>query len=346
MAGRKASRKSRFGQCRKRRAGKTPFIDSSAAKAAEDGRDGEPVTLTLDASLQFSVEEELRNSVRKASARAGSVIVMNSVNGEILAMANVPSYDPNQRGASPDRRRNRALTDGYEPGSTMKPVLLASALGNGMHLTDQVWGERGKFKIGGRTISEASSHEHFEWISLKRIIQVSSNIGAAKVALKLGADRYLATLKAFGFGNKTGTGFPGEISGRVPPRKSWVPITLANIGFGHGVLVTPIQMTRAYAAFLNGGWLVHPTLMKTNAQNASRPSACCLKKSPDKFSRRSNPPRRPKRAALPEMRCLRVIAWQVKQGPLRKLILKRVTTRAHGTWLRLSGFHYMSSPRS
>lgn len=242
--------------------GRPAFIDSSAEKAAEEGRDGESITLTLDASLQFSVEEELRNAVIKADARGGSVIVMNALNGEILAMANEPSFNPNDRSAPQDRRRNRALTDGYEPGSTMKPVLLASALTNGMHLSDQIWGENGHFKIQGKTISEAEAHEKFEWLTLKKIIQVSSNVGAAKLALKLGADKYLATLKAFGFGNKTEIGFPGEISGRVPPRKSWLPITTANIGFGHGVLVTPIQMTRAYAAFLNGGWLVQPTILK------------------------------------------------------------------------------------
>jgi cell division protein FtsI (penicillin-binding protein 3) len=243
--------------------GRPAFIDSKAAKDAQEGRDGEPVTLTLDASLQYSVEEELRNAVRKANARGGSVIVMNAMNGEILAMANEPSFNPNIRGASPDRKRNRALTDGYEPGSTLKPALLAAALTNGMKLTDQVFGEHGKFKIGGRTISEATAHERFEWISLKKIIQVSSNVGAAKLALKLGADKYLAALHSYGFGTRTGIEFPGEINGRVPPRKAWTPITLANIGFGHGVLVTPIQMTRIYASFLNGGWLVQPTLIKS-----------------------------------------------------------------------------------
>jgi cell division protein FtsI (penicillin-binding protein 3) len=243
--------------------GRPAFIDSKAAKAAQEGRDGEPVSLTIDASLQYSVEEELRNAVRKANARGGSVIVMNAMNGEILAMANEPSFDPNVRGASPDRKRNRALTDGYEPGSTLKPALLAAALLNGMHLTDQIYGERGHFKIGGRTISEAEAHERFEWLSLKKIIQVSSNVGAAKLALKLGADKYMTSLRSFGFGTKTGIEFPGEISGRVPSRKAWTPITLANIGFGHGVLVTPIQMARLYAAFLNGGWLVEPTLIKS-----------------------------------------------------------------------------------
>jgi cell division protein FtsI (penicillin-binding protein 3) len=199
------------------------------------------------------------------------VIVMNAVTGEVLAMANDPSYNPNDRTAPADHRRNRAVTDGYEPGSTMKAVLLASALSNGMKLSDQVFGEHGKFKLQGRTISEAETKEKFDWISLKKIIQVSSNIGAAKLALKVGADRYFNTLKGFGFASKTGIGFPGEISGRVPPRKSWQPLTLANIGFGQGVLVTPIQMVRAYAAFLNGGWLVEPSLIRDSVEKPAPP---------------------------------------------------------------------------
>lgn len=251
--------------------GRPAFIDSVAAKAATEGRDGEPVTLTLDASLQFSVEEELRNAVRKANAKGGTVIVMNAANGEILAMANEPSFNPNDRSVAADRRRNRAVTDGYEPGSTMKAVLLASALNKGMKLTDSLYGEHGSFKIQGRTISEAEAHERFEWVSLKKMIQVSSNVVAAKLALKVGADQYSTMLKNFGFGSRTDLDFPGEIPGRVPPRKSWQPLGLANMGFGQGLLVTPLQMARAYAAFANGGWLVQPTLLKNPAGKTMPP---------------------------------------------------------------------------
>jgi cell division protein FtsI (penicillin-binding protein 3) len=247
--------------------GRATFLDAAAAGGV---RDGEPVRLTIDASLQYSIEQELKFSVAQTGARGGSVIVMNATNGEILALANEPSFDPNFRGASGDQRRNRVLTDGYEPGSTLKPVLLASALSSGMKPSDQVWGNRGSFTVQGRKISEAESHERYEWISLKRMIQVSSNVASAKLALKIGADTYSRTLQQLGFGERSGMGFPGEISGRVPPRKSWQPLTLANIGFGQGVLVTPIQMARAYAAFLNGGWLVQPTLV-LDQPNRERP---------------------------------------------------------------------------
>ncbi len=239
--------------------GRPSFIDAVAAKHVQEG---ESVQLTLDASLQYAVEEALKNSVTKHGARAGSVIVMNAANGEILALANQPSFNLNDKFVPLDRRRNRALTDGYEPGSTLKAVLIASALSHGWKLTDTVYGEKGTFKVQGKRISEAEVKEKFGWLNLKQIIQHSSNVGAAKVALKLGADKYLATLKDYGFGSKTGLGFPGEISGRVPPRKQWQPLTLANIGFGQGVLVTPIQMVRAYATFLNGGFLVQPKLIR------------------------------------------------------------------------------------
>lgn len=239
--------------------GRPTFIDAVAAK---DLQDGEPIQLTLDASLQFTVEQELKKAVQKSNARAGTVIVMNAVTGEILAMASNPTYNSNEKSSSADRKRNRGITDGYEPGSTLKAVLLAGALSQGWKLTDQVWGHRGKLQIQGKWISEAEAHEKFEWLSLKKLIQVSSNVGAAKLALKLGSDRYFNVLKNFEFGTRTGVGFPGEIAGRLPARKTWQPLTLANIGFGQGILVTPIQMIRAYAAFANGGWLVQPTLLK------------------------------------------------------------------------------------
>lgn len=248
--------------------GRPSFIDAVAAKHVEDGQ---AVQLTLDASLQYAVEQSLRDSVLKTGSKAGAVVVMNAVNGEILAMANQPAFNPNMSGVPLDRRRNRVLTDGYEPGSTLKAVLIASAMSNGWKLSDQVYGEHGSFKVQGKKISEAEVKEKFDWINLRKIIQHSSNVGAAKVALKLGADKYLKTLKDYGFGSKTGSNFPGEISGRVPARKEWQPLTLANIGFGQGVLVTPMQMTRAYASFLNGGFLVTPKLIKDEALSTDTP---------------------------------------------------------------------------
>ncbi|MBY0471235.1 transpeptidase family protein [bacterium] len=239
--------------------GRAALFDASAVK---DLKDGENLSLTIDAPLQFEVEKELRSAVLSANAKSGTVIVMNAVSGEILAMANEPSFNPNAREPRVERRRNRAITDGYEPGSTLKPVLLASALAHGSKITDQVYGEMGSFYVDDRKISEAEAKEKFEWISLKKMIQVSSNVGAAKLALKVGSANYYQTLRDFGFGSKSEIGFPGEISGIVPPPKNWKNINLANIGFGQGLLVTPLQITRAYAAAANGGWLVRPVLLK------------------------------------------------------------------------------------
>jgi cell division protein FtsI (penicillin-binding protein 3) len=248
--------------------GRPSLIDAVAAKHVEDG---EPVQLTLDASLQYAVEQALHDAVVKTDSKAGAVVVMNAANGEILAMANQPAFNPNMTGIPLDRRRNRVLTDGYEPGSTLKAVLIASAMTNGWKLTDQVYGELGSFKVQGKKISEAEAKEKFAWINLRKIIQHSSNVGAAKVALKLGADKFIKTLKDYGFGSKTGSGFPGEISGRLPARKEWQPLTLANVGFGQGILVTPMQMTRAYASFLNGGFLVTPKLIKDDGLSTETP---------------------------------------------------------------------------
>lgn len=243
--------------------GRPTLIDEVAARNVQDGQ---PIALTIDATLQFEVESHLSNAVRKTGSRGGSVIVMNPTTGDILAMANEPSFNAEDKAHGKfipsENRRNRALTDGFEPGSTLKAVLLASALSHGWKLTDKVWGEHGSFKVQDHRISEAEAHEKFEWVSLKKMIQVSSNVAAAKIALKLGADSYLHTLQGFGFGEKSGIGFPGEISGKIPPRKEWQPLALANIGFGQGLLVTPIQMLKAYAAIANGGWLVTPRLIK------------------------------------------------------------------------------------
>ncbi len=223
-------------------------------------KDGDNVELSIDSSLQFSVEEALQNSMDKTRAQSGLVIVMDSSNGEILALAQ--SSANGNRGV----KKVMAVTDGYEPGSTMKPLLLASALNKGaVKITDSLFGHYGKFKIQGRTISEAESHEKYGYVNMKKMVEVSSNIVAAELALKMGADRFLNSLKELGFGSKTGTQLPGEIGGWVPSpaqAKTVRPLTLATMGFGQSILVTPMQMLRAYASLSNGGYLVEPTLLK------------------------------------------------------------------------------------
>ena len=224
--------------------------------------DGENIELSIDSSLQYSIEESLQASMEETHADSGLVAVMDSNTGEILALAQAPS--------SHHIRKVTALTDGYEPGSTLKPIMIAASINKGISkISDSVFGHYGKLTLQGRTISEAEAHEKFGYITLKRIIEVSSNVGAAELALKFGADRYVSALREFGFGAKTGISFPGEISGWLPSQtKAIKPLTLATMGFGQSLMVTPIQMLRAYAAFSNGGTLIEPTLLKRSDHDA------------------------------------------------------------------------------
>ena len=229
------------------------------ANAQTKMTDGENVDLSIDASLQYKVEEALLNSVATTHAQSGLVVVMDSENGEILALAQAGGQTVGHK-----IKKVTAVTDGYEPGSTMKPLMLASAINKGVvKITDSLFGHYGKFKIQGRTISEAEAHEKFGYITVKKMIEVSSNVVAAELALKLGADRYITSLNEMGFGAKTGIQFPGEISGWLPGQpKSIRPLTLATLGFGQSIMVTPMQMLRGYAALSNGGFLIEPTLLK------------------------------------------------------------------------------------
>lgn len=251
--------------------GRPTFMD---AEAAEGLKDGQSVVLSLDASLQFEVEHHLRLAMEKTQARSGTAIIMDAETGEILALTNEPSFNPNPAQKNVlDHRRNRAVTDGYEPGSTLKAMLVASALMNDWKMTDSVYAEKGAFVVQGRRISEATAHEKFEWLNLQQMLQVSSNVAAAKIAMKLGPSAYFQTLRAFGFGQRTGSGFPGEISGRFPSKASWEkdysPLTVANVGFGQGILVTALQMIRAFAVLRNGGWLIQPTFFKIGESGRS-----------------------------------------------------------------------------
>lgn len=231
-------------------------------------KDGENIELSIDASLQFSVEDALLASMEKTRAQSGLVVVMDSNNGEILALA--------QSNASGNKgvKKVMAVTDGYEPGSTMKPLLLASAINKGVVKPgDSFFGHYGKLTLQGKTINEAEAHEKYGYITLRRMVEVSSNIVAAELSLKLGAERVLNSLKDLGFGVKSGTGLPGEISGWVPSpaqAKSIRPLTLATMGFGQSIVVTPMQMIRAYAALSNGGYLVEPTLIKRKENEVNK----------------------------------------------------------------------------
>jgi cell division protein FtsI (penicillin-binding protein 3) len=235
--------------------------------------DGSRVELTIDAGIQDATERELAAGVAAARAVGGAAVVLDPATGEVLALANVPTYDPNQPGVVHDRKwrdrvRNRAITDPYEPGSTFKAILAAAAIEEGaVRPTDMFFCENGRYRIGKWPIHD--SHPH-GWLTFAEVIQYSSNIGASKVAERLGAKRYSRYLEAFGFGARTGIELPGETPGIMRPVDAWARIDLAVHSFGQGVSVTPVQMAAAFAAIANGGVLMRPFLVQRVVDPAAK----------------------------------------------------------------------------
>ena len=217
--------------------------------------------LTIDKNIQYVAEKELKKAIRTYSAKGGMVVVLNPKTGEILAMASQPSFDPNHFSSFPAHtRKNRALTDIFEPGSTFKVFLLAAALEERVASTrDVFFCENGSYAVGGRIIHDVHK---YGWLSLGDIIKVSSNIGASKVGKKLGKGRLHQHLKGFGFGSKTGIDLPGEVTGYLPPPQYWSEVGLANISFGQGVSLTALQLTTALGAIANGGVMMRPYVVK------------------------------------------------------------------------------------
>lgn len=219
------------------------------------------LVLTLDENIQYLAEKGLARGVSAAQAKRGNVIVLAPASGEILALANWPTFDPNYFWKyRPEQWRNMAISDMFEPGSTMKIFTVAAALEEKiLKPTDLIYTENGLFRIGRRVIHDVHPHG---WLSLEEVIKVSSNIGAAKVGLRLGRARLYRHLKGFGFFAPTGVDLRGEESGLHQPLKVWSNIAVANISFGQGIALTPLQLALGYAALANGGYLMKPYLLK------------------------------------------------------------------------------------
>jgi cell division protein FtsI (penicillin-binding protein 3) len=222
---------------------------------------GSDVQLTLDTSIQHLAERELETTATKYRAKAGIAVVADPFTGEILALANYPFFNPNNfTQQSSNQWRNRAVTDSFEPGSTFKTILAASALEEGVvGKEDLFFCENGKYAFAGKIIHD--THEH-GWLPFAKIIQYSSNIGVTKVAEKLGKERYAKYIEKFGFGQPTGIDLPGEASGAVRRSEKWAAIDLATHAYGQGIAVTPIQLVTAYGAVANGGFLMRPFIVK------------------------------------------------------------------------------------
>ena len=223
-------------------------------------RDGLNVVLTIDSVMQHIVEGALAEAMEKHAPVSASCVVVRPRTGEILAMATLPDFDPNQPGAVPaDARRNRVICDVAEPGSTFKVVVVAGALNEqSVRLTDAFDCERGHFVYAGKVLRD---HESYGVLTVENIITKSSNIGAAKIGIKMGAASVCQYVRDFGFGTRTGIPLLGEVGGIVHPLKDWNKLSISRIPMGHEVAVTPIQMVMAVAAIANHGSLMRPMLV-------------------------------------------------------------------------------------
>ena len=226
-------------------------------------RDGKNLALSLDGRLQYIAYRELKAAVKRNRAIGGSAVILDARSGEVLAMVNQPGYNPNgSRSSEGGRLRNRALTDVFEPGSTMKPFAVAAALELGVVKPSEVIDTApGYFKVGAATVRD---HHNLGKISLQDLLGHSSNVGAAKVALAMDREDYWQLLDGFGFGEPISTGFPAEASGQLIPWRNWAQIDQATLSFGYGLSVSALQLARAYAVLANDGLSVPVSLLKLN----------------------------------------------------------------------------------
>src|SRR2546430_6145824 len=243
-------------------------------------RDGFQLHLALDMNLQNIVENEIDAAMREYSPKKATIVLMRPQTGEILAMANRPAFDLNQRAeAKPEQMKNRAIIDMMEPGSTFKIVAAAAALNEHKVQPDtEIFCENGLWNYGGTALHD---HRPFTDLSVQDILVKSSNIGAAKLALSVGEQKFYEYIRRFGFGERTGIELPGEIPGLVRSPQAWSKISITHIPMGHEVGVTPLQMTAAMCAIANGGKLMTPLIVKSittsDGKTVSSPSPIALR---------------------------------------------------------------------
>lgn len=224
-------------------------------------RPGQDLELSIDLRLQYLAHRELQRAIVSTGARAGTVVTLDSRTGEVLALVNHPSYNPNGRGRlQPGSTRNRALTDVFEPGSTMKPITLVAALESGLYGPDTIVDTSpGHIQVGSKVLLDPVNYGE---IPVSRVVAKSSQVGIVKIALTLDEQAVWRAFSRFGFGENPGTGFPGESAGLLPYREEWRDIERVTLAYGYGLAVTPLQLARAYGAIANDGVLVSPSLLK------------------------------------------------------------------------------------
>jgi len=225
-----------------------------------EARDGLNVVLTIDSVIQNILEAALADGMEKHSPVSICGLVVRPRTGKILGMATLPNFNPNNlANSTPDARRNRIISDIAEPGSTFKIVVVSGALNDAIvRLSDFFDCENGSFYYASRTLHD---HERYGVLSVEEIIKKSSNIGAAKIGIKMGEPRLYDYIRNYGFGMRTGIPLPGEVPGIVHPVKNWSKVSIAQIPMGHGIAVTRLQMMMAMCAIANGGWLTQPMLV-------------------------------------------------------------------------------------
>ena len=225
--------------------------------------EGKDIQLSIDSKVQFFAYQKLRDAVIARKAKAGSVVVLDSTTGEVLALANYPSYVPDKRkNLTGEQLRNRALTDTFEPGSTMKPITVAMALEAG-RIKPQTIIETGpgRYNIGGFTISDT---HNYGTLTVEGVIQKSSNVGALKIAQKMSPQEMWETYMALGYGQKPQIQFPGAVTGRVRPWKTWRPVEQATMAYGYGLSASLFQMAHSYTAFAHDGQIIPATMLKSS----------------------------------------------------------------------------------
>jgi cell division protein FtsI (penicillin-binding protein 3) len=238
--------------------------DVESIRAPQQGRD---LALSIDRKIQYLAYRELRAALEEHRAKAGGIVVLDARTGEVLALANLPAYNPNTRARiEPQRSRNRALTDLFEPGSTLKPFTIAAALeAHRVRPDTLIPTGAGRLTIGKHTIHDVHPAGT---ITVEQVIQKSSNVGAAKIALDLPAQTMWSMFSRSGFGSLPRSGFPGEGSGKLRPYQSWRPIEQATMSYGHGISVSLMQLARAYMIFASDGELRPVTMLKLDEPQA------------------------------------------------------------------------------
>jgi cell division protein FtsI (penicillin-binding protein 3) len=255
------------------KSGSRRVIKDRLGRVVEDVRDvvppvdGPDIQLSIDSKVQYFAYQKLKDAVLAHKAHAGSVIVLDTVSGEVLALANYPSYNPNRRqNLTGEQLRNRVLTDSFEPGSTMKPFIAALALEKGLVTPNTpIQTAPGRITIGGSTISD--SHPN-DVLTVSQVIQKSSNVGTVKMAMQMSPREMWETYAQAGFGQKPQVPFPGAVTGRLRPYKTWRPIEQATMSYGYGLSASLFQLAQAYTIFARDGELIPLTLQKSDTQTA------------------------------------------------------------------------------